>query len=125
MVLSRRVAKFNRRVTNQVLGKLTPVLPGFGTIVHTGRRSGRTYRTPVNLFRTSDGYRVALTYGPQSDWVRNILAADGCDAIIRGKQVHLDQPRVVHDPGRKSVPPPARQVLGVVGVVDFLELHRA
>ncbi len=125
MVLPRAIAKFNRRVTNQVLGRLTPIVPGFATIVHTGRKSGKTYRTPVNLFRVGDAYLIALTYGPGSDWVRNVLAAGGCDAVIRGRQVRLERPRVVHDPRRGSVRPPVRQFLGLVGVADFLELHAA
>jgi len=30
-----------------------------------GRRTGRAYETPVNLSRTSDGVRIALTHGGQ------------------------------------------------------------
>jgi hypothetical protein len=52
MVLGRRIAIFNRHVTNRVLGPVAPWLPGFGIVVHTGRKSGRTYRTPVNVFPT-------------------------------------------------------------------------
>ena len=42
------------------------------------QESGRTYRTPINVFR-SDGNRfvIALTYGPQTEWVQNILACGG------------------------------------------------
>jgi deazaflavin-dependent oxidoreductase (nitroreductase family) len=47
-------------------------------VVHRGRRSGRRYRTPVLAFRVDDGYVVALFYGADRDWVRNVLAAGGC-----------------------------------------------
>ncbi|HVV25095.1 MAG TPA: nitroreductase family deazaflavin-dependent oxidoreductase [Pseudonocardiaceae bacterium] len=123
MVAPRGLAKFNRHVTNPVLGTVAPRLPGFGVIVHTGRKSGRTYRTPVNIFRTADGYLVALTYGKDTDWVRNVLAAGGCDAVIRGHQVHLTSPELVHDPRRTAMPTPVRQFLGVLGVTDFLALR--
>jgi deazaflavin-dependent oxidoreductase (nitroreductase family) len=123
MVLPRGVAKFNRRVTNKVLGRIAPIAPGFAMIEHVGRKSGRTYHTPINLFRTEDGYVAALTYGPSADWVRNVLAAGECYVVLRGKRVHMVAPHVEHDPRRKAVPPPARQFLGLVGVRDFLVLH--
>lgn len=85
-------------------------------IVHVGRKSGKTYHTPVNLFRTDDGgYLIALTYGRDSDWVRNVIAHDGCEALIRNRPVRLTRPRVVHDPRRRAVPAPARLFLGLVG----------
>jgi deazaflavin-dependent oxidoreductase (nitroreductase family) len=122
MVAPRALAKFNRHVTNRVFGTVAPHLPGFGVIVHKGRRSGRTYRTPVNMFRTDDGYLVALTYGKDSDWVRNVVAAGGCDAISRGRRIHLAAPDIVHDPERTAMPLPVRTILGLVGVTDFLRL---
>jgi hypothetical protein len=42
-------------------------MPGLGVVVHRGRRSGRVYQTPVNVFATEDGYVVALTYGPDAE----------------------------------------------------------
>jgi deazaflavin-dependent oxidoreductase (nitroreductase family) len=123
MVAPRAIAKFNRHVTNRVLGPLVPHLPGFGFVEHKGRRSGRSYRTPVNMFRTDGGYAVALTYGPGSDWVRNVVAAGGCDAVIGGKTVHLTDPQVVHDPARSRVPRGVRPMLTMMGVKDFLTLH--
>lgn len=123
MVAPRGLAKFNRHVTNPVLGTLAPIVPGFAIVVHTGRKSGKTYRTPVNLFRSGDGYVIALTYGAKSDWVRNVLAAGGCDAIIQRRQVHLTAPQLVHDPERKHVPAPVRQFLGLLGVDDFLTVR--
>lgn len=125
MVLPRGVATFNRHVTNRVLGRVAPHLPGFGVIVHTGRKSGRTYRTPVNIFRGGAGYVVALTYGSKTDWVRNVLADGGCDAVIRGRTVHLTDPKLVENPTRARVPPHVRPVLSAIGVTEFLELSTA
>ena len=72
MPLPRSVARFNRHATNRVLGPLAHFLPHFGVVIHRGRRSGREYRTPVNVFRRRGELLVALTYGPESDWVRNV-----------------------------------------------------
>ncbi|TNC18764.1 nitroreductase family deazaflavin-dependent oxidoreductase [Amycolatopsis alkalitolerans] len=125
MVLSKRVAKFNRVATNRVLGRIAGRVPGFGKIVHRGRRSGREYRTPVNVFRVPEGYVVALTYGPKTDWVRNVLAADGCELETLGQQIKLTNPRLVHDEERRTMPFGVRQFLGLIGVADFLYLDRA
>ncbi|HKN95665.1 MAG TPA: nitroreductase family deazaflavin-dependent oxidoreductase [Pseudonocardiaceae bacterium] len=125
MVAPRGLARFNRRVTNRVLGIVAPRLPGFAMIVHTGRKSGKTYRTPVNMLRTKDGYRIALTYGPESDWVRNVIAAGGCDAVVRGRVLHLTDPVIRHDPERTGMPAVAKPVLGAIGVSDFLDLTSA
>ncbi|MBB4687394.1 nitroreductase family deazaflavin-dependent oxidoreductase [Amycolatopsis jiangsuensis] len=124
MVLSERVARFNRVVTNRVTKPFVGVLPGFGLLVHHGRRSGREFRTPLNVFRTDDGFLVALTYGPDADWVRNVLAAGGAEVITRGRKYRVREPELVHDETRGPMPPGVRQFLGLVGVTDFLMLKR-
>ncbi len=125
MPLSRRVAEFNRHVTNRALGQIAGWVPGFAIIYHTGRRSGKTYHTPINAFRTADGYRIALTYGSQSDWVRNVLAAGGCEIVTRCRRIALTQPRLVPDPDHRWAPPVVRQILTkLVDVPENLLLSR-
>ena len=51
-----------------------PLDAGLGVVVHRGRRTGRVYQTPVNVFATGDGYVLALTNGPDANWVKNVLA---------------------------------------------------
>lgn len=125
MPLPRSVARFNRYVTNRVLGPLAPVLPGFGVVTHTGRKSHRVYRTPVNVFRRPGGFVVALTYGPESDWVRNVLASGGCTLETRGRVYQLTQPRLIHDETRRAVPPPIRAIGRLGRVSYFLDLTLA
>ena len=122
MPLPRSIARLNRRLTNHLLGGLATRLPGFGIVIHTGRTSGRQYRTPVNVFRRGDRYIIALTYGSESDWVRNVLADGGCTLETRERTLHLSQPRLVHDERRRVVPAPVRLILGLIDVSDFLEL---
>jgi deazaflavin-dependent oxidoreductase (nitroreductase family) len=125
MALPRRLARFNLAVTNRVTGPFAGRLPGFAVIEHVGRRSGRVRETPVNLFRAGDRYVVALTYGRDSQWVRNVLAAGGCVALTHGRRVQLADPEVVHDPARKLVPRPVAAILAAIGVEDFLTLREA
>ncbi len=122
MPLPRSVARFNRRVTNRVLGPLAPFLPAFGVIVHRGRRSGRSYRTPVNVFSRPGGFVVALTYGPDTDWVRNVLAAGGCSLETRGRRWRLTRPRLIRDEARRSVPSVLRPIGRLGDVSYFLDL---
>jgi deazaflavin-dependent oxidoreductase (nitroreductase family) len=123
--LARRIAHFNKRVTNRVTGPLAPYLPGFGVVVHTGRTSGRRYETPVNVFSRDDGFVIALTYGVQSDWVQNVLEAGGCELRTRGRRYRLDHPEVVHDESREAASPLARPMLRLIGAADFMRLRRA
>jgi deazaflavin-dependent oxidoreductase (nitroreductase family) len=100
-------------------------LPGFGVVLHTGRRSKRQYRTPVNVFAAPGGYVVALTYGTDSDWVKNVLAAGGCDLVRGGRLAHLMAPEIVHDESRRQVPMVVRPMLRLLGVADFMRLANA
>jgi deazaflavin-dependent oxidoreductase (nitroreductase family) len=120
--LPKRLARFNRRVTNPVLRHVASWAPGFAVVHHVGRRSGRTYRTPVNVFRREGRYVFALTYGKDSDWVRNVVAAGGCEIETRRRIVALRDPVLFHDEERRAVPAPPRWVLGLAGVDDFLSL---
>lgn len=65
---------------------------------------------------------IALVYGTDSDWVRNVTAAGGCELNVRGRQLRLIRPRIVHDETRRDVPPIVRSALRLLGVDDFLYL---
>ena len=124
MVLPKGLARFNRVVTNRINKHVVGWAPGFGLIVHKGRKSGREYRTPLNVFRTDDGFVVALTYGPDADWVKNVLVAGSCTLITQRRKYRVHSPRLVHDESRKAMPTPVRQFLGLLNVHDFLLLER-
>ena len=122
MPFGRTLARLNKAGLNRLTRHTAPLTPGMGTVVHRGRRSGREYQTPVNVFRTDDGYLFALTYGPASDWVQNVLAAGGCELRTRRRTIALTEPRLVRDEKRAGIRPVERQVLRLMGVADFLRL---
>ncbi|HEX9056797.1 MAG TPA: nitroreductase family deazaflavin-dependent oxidoreductase [Ktedonobacterales bacterium] len=124
MPAPRWLARVNRRVTNRVLGVIAPYAPGFGVIIHTGRRSGRRYRTPVNLFKTSDGYVFALTYGSETDWIKNVMAAGGCELETHGRHEWLDSPRLIHGERQSEIPRVVAAFLRLLNVHEFLRMHR-
>ncbi len=120
MPLPASLARFNTKVTNRITTPFARHLPGFGIVVHQGRRSGRTYQNPVNAFRRPDGFVFALTYGRDPDWVRNVLAAGSAALVTRGHEQRVTNPRIVNDPTRSAVPAPVRPILGALGVDDFM-----
>src|ERR1700758_4952990 len=73
----RWLAKVNIAFTNRITSLFAGWLPGFGILIHVGRKSGKVYRTPMNVFRASNGFIIALTYSSQSEWVKNVLVAGG------------------------------------------------
>jgi deazaflavin-dependent oxidoreductase (nitroreductase family) len=121
----RSVAQLNKHVTNPITRVFAGWLPGFAVVTHTGRRSGRTYRTPVNIFRAGDEYIIALIYGADSDWVKNVSAAGGCELTLAGKTVRVTNPRIFVDPSRRPVPFVVRFALRLLEVEEFLALRPA
>lgn len=125
MPLPRALARFNVRVTNPLLRHVVLWLPGFAMVTHVGRRTGVRHATPLMLFRHGPDWVIAMTYGPETEWSGNILAAGGCEARTRRGTRRLVEPRLVHDPSRRLVPAPIRLVLRLLRADDFLVLRAA
>jgi deazaflavin-dependent oxidoreductase (nitroreductase family) len=102
MRLPRALARFNRVVTNRVQGLWAPYLPPWIMVLHIGRRSRRSLRTPVMGAIHGDQIVIPLLYGPDSDWVRNLLAAGQGDVIRLGRTRPIDRLELVtrSDAGR-------------------------
>lgn len=118
--MRKAIARFNRVGLNRLTRRVAPWLPGFGVVVHVGRKSGHRYETPVNVFPTPTGYLFALTYGTDTDWLKNVLAAGGCELLTRRRRIRLAAPRVYHDERRQGVRFLERQILRLLGVADFV-----
>lgn len=126
MPIPMAVARFNRYVTNPIVRRFAGWAPGFCILTHVGRRSGREYRIPLNVFRSDDGFVFALTYGSDADWVKNVMTAGGCTIRYRRADIALERPRFLPtEEGMAHMPPPARIMLGLVDVTEFLEMDVA
>jgi deazaflavin-dependent oxidoreductase (nitroreductase family) len=123
MPIPMAITAFNRNVTNRITGPFAGHLPGFAVVAHRGRSSGRTYRTPVNVFRSDHDYVFVMTYGPEVDWVRNVETAGECDIKTRGQMIHLVHPRRFRDPTRRLVPAPVRVILRLIRVDEFMTMR--
>jgi deazaflavin-dependent oxidoreductase (nitroreductase family) len=95
MQLPQWLARFNRYVTNPIQRIWAGWAPGMGILEHVGRKSGKPYRTPLNVFPTEDGVAIVLTYGPNRDWLKNTTAAGSAHMKTRGKTITVVDPVVV------------------------------
>jgi deazaflavin-dependent oxidoreductase (nitroreductase family) len=66
-----------------------------GIITHVGRKSGRIYSTPITPTPIPNGFIIALPYGTDVDWCRNILAAGNCTLQWHGTTYNLVKPQLV------------------------------
>ncbi len=73
----------------------SPRLPMLAIIHHRGRRSGRSYTTPLGARPTADGFVIPLTFGEQADWFRDAQAAGGCMIWWKGVNYPVIEPVVV------------------------------
>lgn len=77
-----------QRVDNHIIDPVARRMPGFGIVVHTGRKTQRKYHTPVAVFRSTGVYVLALAFGRDADWMRNVVANGGCVLEARGRPSH-------------------------------------
>ena len=122
MPLPRSIARFNKRFTNRFLEPIARRFSNFAVVHHVGRVTGSEFTTPVNSFANGDHLMIALTYGPNADWVRNVLHGTA-RVESQGQVTVVTSARLV---GRveawPAIPHLVRAVLRVLRVHDFLEL---
>ena len=112
-VLNNTLNRLTRRLARRGIGP-------FSLVRNVGRKSGRVYETPVILARAEDGFVAELTYGPEVQWYRNIVAAAGCEVVYRGKgyAVTRVEPYPV-EPGRAAFGFPAAALLRMLRRKEF------
>lgn len=64
-------------------------------IQHVGRSSGKPYRTPIGTWRVDDTYYVIIVYGPETDWLQNVLVAGSAVLEVKGEEVQVTNLRLV------------------------------
>lgn len=98
----------------------------FAVIRHVGRRSGKTFENPLILARVPEGFVAELTYGPQVNWYRNVIAASGGDVFWKGAWFTVNRIEDYNaEAGRRAFGFPASAVLRLLRRRDFRLLHVA
>lgn len=95
----------------------------FAIIQHVGRRSGKAYETPIIVGPINNGFVIELTYGPDVDWYKNVLAAGGCTIIWHGRDYLINRvdPLDVQT-GRSAFPLPAQMILRLLRRTHFSKM---
>ena len=118
------------QVVKRVNGVLTPlaargVIGVWAVIHHTGRRSGKTYATPIAVETLGDAFIIGLPYGEGVDWCRNVLAAGTATITWRGVDHRVAKPEIIDraaaDPAYSA---PLRIALRIFRIKRFLRLTR-
>src|SRR5258708_31879452 len=116
--------QFNKRILNLLTRRFANLSFGpVAVIYHVGRRSGKPYETPVFALPIDGGFILALTYGPNVDWYRNVLATGNCRLRWHGKEyaiVKIEQ--VSTETGLARFGFPYGPILNLLGTRDFVRM---
>lgn len=94
-------------------------------LTHVGRRSARTYQTPLGAWPYGNGFILSLPYGSPTDWCRNVMAAGTCTLAWKGRTYELGRPEIISGPrGFQALPAGRRILLRAGGIHEFLWLHK-
>lgn len=119
-----RIRSFNKHILNRVLRTFagTSRTP-FAVIRHVGRRSGKSYETPIMLWPMGDSFVIALTYGPEVDWYRNLLASGHGSVLWHRKAYAIEKPEPIDSTTAMPVfPPTVRLILRLLGIQHFFSI---
>jgi deazaflavin-dependent oxidoreductase (nitroreductase family) len=81
----------DRKGTRWMLQALSPAT--VIVLVHRGRKSGRLYKTPVEILYDDDERNelvVSPMWGRRSDWYRNVLAGGLVEVHVRGERRQVE-----------------------------------
>lgn len=93
-----------------------------GTLEHVGRKSGTRHLTPVYPEPTSDGFRVVVPLGSQSEWAHNVVAAGHCRLQLHDLVYDLDEPTMVPGGDIAELPRVVRRAMTALGF-EYLKLR--
>jgi deazaflavin-dependent oxidoreductase (nitroreductase family) len=96
----------------------------FALVKHVGRSSGKHYETPIIVQPIDGGFVIELTYGPEVDWYRNVVAANGCRILYHGTEHVIEglEPMDAAD-GIAAFTPFQQRVLRLLHRTHFVKLH--
>jgi len=121
------IRRMNRSVTNpRVMRTAGTAETQTSVIEHVGRKSGRTYETPIDIIESDTGLLIALPYGTRADWVRNVVAVGSATVVTRGERVDVGSPTIVATADvAELIPRRTMRMLRLFGVGHFLRLEKS
>jgi len=122
--LPSRVRIFNKYVTNRLLRVFVKLPLGpFAILRHIGRHSGKPYETVIWVWLLGDSFVIALTYGPQVDWYRNLSAAGGGEVLWHKRVYGVGKPEPINlETALPAFPALFRLLFHWAGMQDFVRM---
>jgi len=123
---TQRVVRFAARFVNPAVMLIAGRrwMPVLGILRHVGRRSGRSYATPLGMRPLGDGFVMPRTFGEDAAWYRNVLAAGGCRVTYLGKDYPLVGPEVIdYATAAPAFPRYERLQFRLIGINEYLRLR--
>jgi deazaflavin-dependent oxidoreductase (nitroreductase family) len=120
MTLPRSLATVANHLS-PLMGPFVSRAPTGAVLHHRGRRTGRSYNTPVRAFRTPHGYVVPLAYSRNAAWALNLLAEGGGEMTRGGRRYQLTQLRRTGPETRELLPARVSLMMRVLRIDDFLQ----
>jgi deazaflavin-dependent oxidoreductase (nitroreductase family) len=120
---SRAAARITAPLSRPFAGRR--LFPLWAVLHHQGRRTGRDYAVPVAVRVSPDSFVIALPWGAETQWLRNVIAAGGCTIRWRGADHRTTEPQVIGiGDASEAFTLIQRWFLGAAGVSTFLRLRR-
>ena len=92
----RAVRRINRAIFNPRQMRSAGTPGAYASVIrHRGRTSGRDYETPVGAVPSANDFVIALPYGTDPDWLKNVLASGSAVIVHEGRTFRVDEPEVV------------------------------
>ena len=120
------VRQFNKYFFNKITLKFAGLRGSpFSIVEHRGRKTGKSYSTPVVTIRTEDRFYIPLAYGENVDWLKNVLHTNECIIQLRGDSIIMTKPRVVNASNAIIMFPQfQRKLFRFFRVEKFLEIRQ-
>ena len=126
---TRRLIRAVARVVNPLVLRIAGRrhMPILGIVHHRGRKTGRSYATPLGVRpAVGGGFVIPLTFSDASHWYQNIRAAGWCVITYQGIDHTVAGPSIV---GRATAGPAypryERLALQLLGIDEFVWLTGA
>jgi deazaflavin-dependent oxidoreductase (nitroreductase family) len=118
---------FNKHVTNRLLRRFARSSRGpFAVVHHVGRRSRKSYATTIMVWPLGEGFVIALTYGPDVDWLRNLRAAAHGKVLWHKRMYAIGSPEpLAIEEALPAFPRLFRPIFRRIGLKDFVYVKAA
>lgn len=109
---------------NPVLRPMAAYVPPLAVVHHRGRRTGTSYRSPVQAYGTPNGVIIGLAYSTKPNWALNVIAGGG-ELTRLGKTATIINPRLRGPEAAAHLPVAVAKLFRQLEITDYFECDLA